>query len=379
VFQVHNRYNQAGGEDTVVRAERTVLLSGKHVVQTMEVQNPAGAAALPALAASPWNVASQRRVSALLERWTPDVAHVHNTWFRLTPSILTAIRRRGVPLVVTVHNYRMACLNGQFFRDGKICEECIGRYPVPGVRFGCYRDSVFQSGIIATSVSLGRARSFWQDAVDRFVAMTPFQRDLLIRIGVQPEKIYVKPHFSADVGTRSEPPSRSDTVVFVGRLGREKGIAGLIDAWREVAPRNLTLVVVGDGPLRAALEASKPPGVQFVGWLSRSSVLERLLSARALLFPSVWYETFGMVLIEAMAAGLPIVASSVGGVPWVVSDERQLVPPGGTWVDRLRVLDDGSYPVDELSTLNRHRFETNFSVDQGLANLERLYRSVLSS
>ena len=380
IFQVHNSYVHTGGEDTVVRTERAVLLAADHEVRTMEVQNPTGVAALPALAASMWNVASARRIAEALYTWSPDVAHIHNTWFRLSPSILRALRKRGVPIVATVHNYRMACLNGQFFRDGSICEECIGRTPLPGVRFGCYRHSVPQSGIIAASVTLGRAASFWQNTVDRFVAMTPFQKDLLVRIGLRPEKIHVKPHFTADVGKRSAPASESDVILFVGRLGREKGIRNLMLAWKKARPRNLRLVVIGDGPLRAEIEASRPSGVEMIGWASRESVHEHLLSARALVFPSVWYETFGMVLIEAMAASLPIVASDIGGIPWVLSDDRELAPPGDTdaWAGRLRELDEDSFPVDDTGTGNRDRFEQHFSTKQGLQNLERLYRDVLT-
>ncbi len=380
ILQVHNRYVHAGGEDTVVETERAVLTAAGHAVNRMEVQNPTGVSALPALAASMWNVASARRVGAVLDAWSTDIAHVHNTWFRLTPSVLGALRTRGIPVVATIHNYRAACLNGQFFRDGHVCETCIGKIPISGIRYGCYRNSNAQSAVMAASVSLGRAKHLWQDDVDRFVAMTPFQRDLLIRIGIRPEKITVKPHFTGDVGERAASPSQSDTLIFVGRLAPEKGVENLLAAWRMASPRNLRLVIIGDGPLRAQIEASKPVGIELAGWVNRDAVHEYLLNARALAFPSIWYETFGMVLIEAMAARLPVIASSIGGIPWVVSDDRQLAPPNdpGAWAERLRELDEDSFPVDDVASGNRARFDARYSIAQGLTNLERLYEEVRS-
>ena len=381
VLQIHNRYANPGGEDVVVDLERKVLRAAGHQVEALEVQNQQGLQGAVSLAASPWNVASARRLASVIEEFQPSVAHVHNTWFRLGPSIYPVLKRAGLPVVMTAHNYRLTCLNGQLFREGAVCTRCVGHYPLPGVVRSCYRDSFSQSAVMAVGVSIGRVNSFWEGFVDRLVAMTEFERDLLVEIGVPIDQIVVKPHFVEDEGTRTLPPSASDTVVFVGRLSEEKGVATLVEAWAEARPTGLRLVVIGDGPERAQLQAHAPSSVEFVGWLDRREVASWLRDARALAFPSIWYEPFGMVLIEAMATGTPVVASQLGGIPQVVGDggDELLAKPGDvqSWAGRIRALQDASVDLDAIGRTNRATYEARYSVAHGLSGLERLYQSVL--
>lgn len=361
----------------MVKAERDLLVAAGHTVRLHEAENPTSPLpTLGALAVSAWNPTAAREAGRAAAEFAPDVAHVHNTWFSLSSSVLAAIHRRGVPVVTTVHNYRLSCLNGQLYRDGAVCVDCVGRNPLPGVRHSCYRDSTLSSVAVAAAVSLGRSADFWQRQVTRFVVMTDFARTLLTTIGVAPEKVWVKPHFALDPGPRSEPPSASPTVVYVGRLSEEKGIRDLLEAWRRAHTGDLELVVVGDGPLRPRLEAALPGRVKLVGWLPADQVRETLLSARALVFPSVWYETFGVVLIEAMAAGLPVLASRIAGVPEVVG-ETMLATPGavGEWADRLGELAHDGH-IDRAGAANRAAYQERYSPEQGLSNLEALYRSV---
>jgi len=378
ILQVHNRYRQAGGEDTVVAAERRLLTEAGHRVSTFEAENPS--APLPTvgnLLLSPWNPASAAALRRHLEAGLPDVAHVHNTWYSLSSSVIPTLHRAGVPTVMTVHNYRLACLSGQLYRDGDICTDCVGRYPLAGVRHACYRGSYGASLAVAAASSLGRARSYWQPHIDRFVVMTGFARDLLVRIGIDPDKVWVKPHFAADPGPRTSPPSSSDTVLFVGRLGSEKGLMPFLDAWRQASP-GLKLRIIGDGDLRPAIEADLPPGVEIAGWIPSDRVHAEMLAARALVFPSVWYETFGMVLVEAMAAGLPVLASGIAGVAETVGDGLPHPAPGDhrSWVAGIEAL--VAADVDAVGAGNRRAYLDRYSTERGIADLEKLYTTVIS-
>ena len=288
-----------------------------------------------------------------VHRFQPDVAHIHNTWFALSPSIVPAIASQGVPIVMTLHNYRMTCINAHLLRDGIPCELCIGNSPWQGVRFKCYRDSVSGSIAAALTNSVRRLSRGW-DGVTRFLALTEFARDVYVRAGLDPDRISIKPNFVADPGPRPSPPSQSDVVLFVGRISEEKGADLAAAAWERAAPRGLRLVMIGDGSIRSHLQLQHPH-VEFLGWLDRDQVRRRLLEARALLFPSRAYEGQSMVLLEAMAAGLPILASD-----WQpIRETVQGRDPGWlreatkieSWIDGLALVADDNTVDNEGADL----------------------------
>ena len=382
ILQVHNRYRERGGEDAVVEAEASLLRSAAHEVVQVLATNPQGAlrAGLTATIA-PWNPRAARRIAKTVGHVVPDVAHVHNTWYSLSPSIQPALKRSGIPVVMTLHNYRMMCINGQLLRDGRICDICVGRGPAPGIRHRCYRDSLPQSAVAAATVVTAGSRGTW-DAVDLFFVMSRFAKRQFVLGGLAEEKIRVKPHFVADPGGRRREPSASRQVVFVGRLSPEKGLDALLEAWRMAGPSDLELLIVGSGPQRPELERTAVPGVRFTGWLPPHEVRSLLLSARALVFPSLWYETFGLVIVEAMAGGLPVLASDLGGTPELFGDRAPgwLAPPGDidAWAEAIQRIADDDAGIDRAGAVARSRYEAAFTPDKGLRLLEDGYESVLN-
>jgi glycosyltransferase involved in cell wall biosynthesis len=377
VLQLHNRYRERGGEDRVVLAEAEVLRDAGHEVVVYQVDNPGDwRRAAARLAVTPWNPVEAGRVAKLAGRVRPHVAHVHNTWFSLSPSVAGALARRAIPVVATLHNYRLLCANGQLFRCGRVCEECLGTHLLRGIKHRCYRNGVLPSALVVASLSAGRMLRSWERSVTLFVTMNEFARRLFVQAGLAEERIAVKPHFVEDPGERHARAASSDTVLYVGRLSPEKGLRTLLDAWAANRPGGLRLQVIGDGPMRAELEARAVPGVELVGWLDPAEVRARMLAARALVFPSQWYETFGLALVEGMAAGLPALASAIGGIVELVEGGAGwLVPPGGSaaWEEALPTLaDDGE--IEAAGARARSRYLARFSPAQGLANLERLYR-----
>jgi glycosyltransferase involved in cell wall biosynthesis len=377
VLQLHTPYRQPGGEDAVVRAEAEVLRRSGHEVVQYQVQNPPGAAgAIGSLVLSPWNPLQARKVQGLVERIRPDVAHVHNTWYAQSPAVLWALRRSGVPTVMTLHNYRLVCANGQLFRDGAPCEDCVGASPWHGVQHGCYRDSMVLSVPAAGTIALHDRLRTWSRTVDRFVVLSEFAAERLVRGGLPPDRIELKPNFVADPGPRAAPAAASATVLYVGRLSPEKGVQLLVEAWRELGEGPLELVVVGDGPLRERLARRPVARLRLVGQLPAAEVRRQMLAARALVLPSVWYEGQPVAVLEALAAGLPVLGSGIGGVPELLAPLGRdwLAAPGevASWVAALRALADPER-VEVASARARALYERSFSVATAAHALEGVY------
>jgi len=382
VLQVHTRYREEGGEDAVVRAEAEMLTQGGHEVIQHLARNPSRPVpSTSLLAMSWWNPLAAKELRRFAERVRPDVAHVHNTWYALSPSVLAALTDADVPVVMTLHNYRLLCANAQLFRNGGPCQDCVGSHPWHGVWHRCYHGSALASAAASATIALNRQRSTWERHVALFLTMTEFSKQRFVAGGLPDERIWVKPHSVADPGRRPALPSTSRAILYVGRLSAEKGLPVLIDAMADLREADLELLVIGDGPERSALERRAGPGVRFIGRLEPAQVRDQMLRARALAFPSVWFETFGMSVVEAMAAGLPVIASDLGGTREIVGDRAgRLVPPGdvATWRVTLRGLTDSAF-VERAGAAGRQRWELRFSPEAVLPMLEEAYRWAIRS
>lgn len=383
ILQLHARYRIPAGEDSVVDNEAAALRRAGHTVEQFVLANPTDAVgAVGALARSFHNRPVADAVRRTIAEFAPDVVHVHNTWFALSSSAVDAAGASNAPVVMTVHNYRLGCIGADLFRDGAVCTACVGRSPVRGVIHGCYRSSRLQSAVQATEIALTRRRGVLDRAIDRFVAPSQFMADRLIEIGLPENRLVVKGHFVTDPGERPAPPSRSDEVVSIGRLAPGKGLDTLLQAWNRrstIEPSApLRLAIIGDGPSAADLRADAPTTVDLPGWLSRSDVTDRLLRARALVMPSEWYEPFGMVLIEAMSAGLPVIVTTAAGARSIVGPDGAIVvtprSPDGL-ATAISGLDDDT--VDRLGAINRSTFEQRYTEPVGVRALESLYGEVV--
>lgn len=326
VLVLHNRYQLAGGEDAVVRAE-VALLSGRgHAVRLLEVSNDgiAGPASrLRAAGRAVWSFASEREVARALADDPPDVAHVHNFFPLLSPSVYRACRRAGVAVVQTLHNYRLLCPGALLFRDGAPCQDCLGRaVPWPAVLHGCYRGSRPATAPVAAMLGIHRALRTWSERVDVFVAPSRFVRDRFVEAGFPADRIEVKPHFVG--GDPVAGDGRGGYALAVGRISEEKGLRTLLAAWALLGG-DPPLRIVGEGPLLDELRRASAalPNVEWLGAQPPAEVRRLMQGAALLVAPSLCYETFAMVVIEAFAAGLPVVAAGHGAL-------AELVTPGRT-------------------------------------------------
>ena len=328
VLVVHNEYQFPGGEDEVVRQEKNLLLAAGHTVIEYRRRNDEIADyALLAKAILPmrtiWARDSCWELRRSLQEHRPDLVHFHNTFPLISPAAYYVCREAGIPVVQTLHNYRLFCPAGTFFRDGRPCEECTEHSLWRGVRYRCYRRSWAATATTASMLVFHRLRQTWTTQVDCYIALTEFARRKFIEAGLPGNKILVKPNFvHPDPGTRDR---AGDYAVFVGRLSPEKGLRALLFGWERLRNR-IPLRIVGDGPLRESLEAEKSQrglsSLSFEGWASHEEVLEVVKGARFLVFPSECYETFSMAIAEAFACAVPVIAPRLGAMAELVEDDR---------------------------------------------------------
>jgi glycosyltransferase involved in cell wall biosynthesis len=370
ILQIHNRYRQQGGEDVVVAAEHALLAGHGHELSQFIVENPRTTGhSLVAMARATWNRASADAVTAAIRAHKPDVVHVHNTWFQLSPAVVAAAHARK-PVVMTLHNYRLVCANAELLRDGHPCRLCLDGSLWNGVIHSCYRDPV-SSGLAALTIAKGRKR-VWHEGVDRYLTLSNFATSLFSDAGISTDRITVKDNFVTDPGLRVRPASEAREILFVGRLSPEKGIEQLLARHRQFVDVGLELNVIGDGPMRPLAERTLGPA--YLGPRPEAEVASHMLGARALVVPSLWYEGQPRVVLEAFAAGLPVFGSSLGALGELLAalPGNWTFDPLGEWTDALaRVGRDDEIAMASRAT--RLLWEKRFAPDQAVRSLERVY------
>ena len=325
---VHNSYQQPGGEDTVVSAERALLVrAGNEVNQYIrhnsEIQSGGTCSNIALGARTVWSSVSRNELYRLLKECKPDIVHFHNTFPLISPAAYYACRDLGVPVVQTLHNYRLFCPAAAFFRDGHVCEDCLEKSRWQAVRHACFRQSRSATSAVVTMLSFHHWYGTWTKLVDCYIALSEFSRAKFIEAGLPIEKIVVKPNFvlpEPGVGR-----GLREYAVFLGRLSEEKGLQTLLQAWAQVNP-SCTLRIIGDGPLlneiRSEISRSGFSNIRLDGRLPREESLKVLQGARILILPSNCYETFSMTIAEAYACGTPVIASRLGAIQEIVHDGR---------------------------------------------------------
>lgn len=383
IVVVHNQYQQPGGEDQVFLSEAALLENSGFSVTRYSVHNDSVATTgrIALARDSVWSKTQYRALRALFRRVRPDVVHVHNTLPIISPSVYDAARAEKAVVIQTLHNYRVVCPSGLLFRDGAPCESCVGRVVQwPGIRYACYRDSRVATGVVAAGNAFHRLRGTYRHHVDRFIALTEFSKRRFVEGGLPAELISVKPNFvSPDPGPGS---GRGGYALFVGRLSREKGLDVLLRAWRHVGAR-LPLRIVGDGPLAQEVIAwaSEIEGVSVLGRLPSAAVRELMKEAVVLVAPSVSYETFGLVAVEAFAVGTPVIASRLGALAEVVGDRRTgLHFTAGDSVALEAVANwvvENPASVHEMRSEARREYVQRYTAESNLEQLRSIYRSAL--
>lgn len=379
ILMVHNRYQIRGGEEECFEADVQLLRQHGHTVDLYEETNDHlhQLKAYQIAAQTVWSQPAYQHVQDQLISCSYDVMHVQNFFPRISPSVYYAARLAGVPVIQTLHNYRLLCPNGLFYRDGQVCTECLGKtIPYPGIQHQCYRNSLSASVGVATMLSIHNLLQTWQKSVDHYIALTNFAQQAFIDGGLPAAKITVKPHFIApDPGIGI---GQGGYFLYVGRLSVEKGLDTLLAAWERLDP-SISLKIVGDGQLSEQLESAvcRLNNVEWLGRRPMAEVHDLMGHALALVFPSKWYETFGRVAVEAFAKGTPVIASNLGAIAEVVkSDYTGLHFHPGDPEDLARQVKwviENPPAVQQMRCNARAEFEAKYTAEANYQMLMDIY------
>lgn len=378
ILLVHNRYRVRGGEDAVFDEEANLLAAHGHDVrlQVRDNRDIADRGVLRTAARSLWSGSTFRATQAQIREWRPDVVHVHNTFPLVSPSVHWASAAEGVPVVKTLHNFRLACLQGTFLRDGQPCEQCLGRSPLKGVIHRCYRDSAAQSAVLAAGIVGHKLAGTYRGRVARYIALSNSSVEKFVQAGLPRERIRVKPNAVAvpEMGTAVERRGG----LYVGRISQEKGIALLGEALRQ--SRVTGFFVIGEGDAGSWLDGSL---ANPLGLLPSDEVYRRMAQASYLVLPSIGFEQFPRVIAEAFALGLPVIASARGALQDLVEPHRTglLFEPGNAeaLADCLRWAEAHPGALLQMGERCRQRYAAEFSPEINLSALLCIYQEAGAS
>ena len=322
ILLVHCHYRLAGGEDAVFEDERRMLERHGHTVTVLESTNDVSGVskALLPLAAL-YNPAAAAQVRRLIRERDIHLVHVHNTLLRLSPAVLRAAKAAGVPVVQTLHNFRLFCPNGVLLRQGRVCEDCPRQGAACAVRHACYRDSQPLSALVAAVYGLHRAAGTFRGVT--LLTPTEFDRRKLVEFNrlcptFDEDRLFVKPN-PVTIADPGEVPVKNQ-LLYAGRLEELKGLRTVLEAWKLLGDDAPRLVVAGSGPLEGWARDNATPQVEFVGRLTRAGLHHAMAESRAVVAASLCYESFALVPAEAHALGVPVLASDLGNVGEAVTE-----------------------------------------------------------
>lgn len=324
VLVIHNRYLERGGEDEVVDSEIELLKHSGHSVIFYESSNRE-IQTLPLLNRMRyltkeivWSEKSYREIKALLKKNKPDIAHIHNIFYGISPSVYDALKEEGIPVVQTLHNYRLICPNALLYINGSVCEKCLRGNFIFSLLNRCWRNSFFLTFFLSRMLNLHSKRKTFTGKVDAFIALSKLSKDKYIEAGFPEEKIFLKPNFIGLPSRKRE--NFKEYVLFVGRVVDYKGIDTLLAAFKKL--KDYHFKIIGDGPMFSDIkeEFKNETHVELLGRLPHAETIEFIKNAAFLIFPSECYENMPRVIIESFAHGVPILASNRGVGRELVSD-----------------------------------------------------------
>lgn len=379
ILLVHNRYLFRGGEDAVFKSEVELLKDHGHEVieYVRDNRQVAKMFSLKVGLRTIWSAEDYRNIRRTIREKAPDITHIHNSFPLISPSAYYAAKKEGIPVVQTLHNYRLLCLNANFFLRGEICERCIGKkFFWPGIINGCYKGSRLTSLCVAAMLTFHRIINTYQTKVDGYIALSEFARDKFLTDNLPPHKFHIKPNFAeTDPGYRK---SEGKYLVYIGRLSQEKGVDILLEAWSKTNG-GLTLRVFGAGPLESEVKSAlkKLTGVEWMGQRPLEEIYSHLGGAQALIMPSIWFEAMPRILVECFAVGTPIIASDIGSLAGLVEDGKTglLFAPGSAdeLAEKIEWCANHPQEMEEFGKKARQEFEIKYSPDVNYKLLMNIY------
>lgn len=386
VLLVHNYYQQSGGEDTVFAAEITLLREKGHEVIEYTEHNDRirDMSKLDIAAQTLWSRYSYKRILDVLEKEKPDVVHFHNTFPLISPTAYYACSKLGIPVIQSLDNPRLLCPSANFYRNGKLCQDCLGKTPPwPGIVHACYHNSRLQTSVVASMLTLHRLIRTWNEKVDTYLVATEFYRQIFIESGIPALKIAVKPHFISPAPGVKPNLNSGDCAIFIARLDPEKGIRTMLNAWKGL---DTPLKIRGAGQLeKETVEFIQENGlnqIELLGRLSDDELGQLRQRARFLIWPSEgYYETFGLAAVECFASGTPVIASRIGIMNEIVTDRVTGLHfnPGDPDDLAAKVQWAWDHPI-EMANMGKNarlEYESKYTADRNYNMLMEIYKRVI--
>ena len=378
ILQAHNYYQQAGGEDTVVAQEKQILEKNGHEVITFYKQNEDinswnKISKLRLIKEVSWSKKVFQEVDEIIKANPVNVCHVHNTLPLISPSIYYACKSNNVPVVQTLHNYRLICTNGLLMRNGRICEECLGRSPYGAIAKKCYRNSALQTFVVARMLQKNKRMGTWEKQVDAYICLTEMAKEKFIAHGIPENKLFVKPNF-IEVSLKPE-VQKDDYLLYAGRITAEKG-AKLIQSL--ATKLDYPIKVVGEGALAADLKGIS--SIELLGRKSHAETLKLMQKAKAVLFPSLLYEGMPMTIIEAFALKTPIIASGIGAAKSMISDMETGIlfdyNSAESLIEKVNFCLNHPQEMSAMAEKAFREYENHYTAKENLKMLIKLYQSL---
>ena len=388
ILLVHSFYGSEApsGENIVFENERDLLIEKEHEVFEYTAhgdwyRNRGLYGKLVAATSVVFNLSQYVKFKYHIWKIKPDIIHVHNTFPGISPAIFWAVGKK-IPIVLTLHNYRIFCASGIPLRGDAPCTKCLDhKNPIFALRYKCYRNSVLYTIPLFLKILLHRKIGTWDNKISMYIALSSFQKKLVSKSGLPSKRVVVKSNFLKSKSKHIPHNKREDFVLFIGRLSEEKGIMIVIEAWRKMGENAPKLVVVGSGPLRSQVQQAHDAGLlHYVGNVTAQEALELNKRCRLLLFPSIWFEGFPMVLLESLSFGTPIVCSDIGSMPEIVNYGKAgvLIQPGSisSITESIESLYYDDKALDCLSQAAFMQYERHYSLEKNYESLCEIYTNI---
>lgn len=383
ILIVHNYYQVPGGEDTVVANEKKMLEDNGHKVfmytrHNDEIKESGIIKKIKLALETIYSFRTVREIKEIIRENNIDVVHVHNTLPLISPSIYNAAKDCGCKVVQTVHNFRLLCPAATFTCNGKVCEECVSKGFGCAIKNKCYRNSTLQTLIVVLMLKINRIIGSY-DKVDAYIVLTKFTRNKISEF-VKESKIFIKPNFTENPNIDVLPSKAREYFVFLGRIDELKGIKVLLDAWKNI--KNEQLLIVGSGPeelyVKNFVKENNIKNINMVGSIVNKEVKKVLSKAKAVIVPSIWYETFGMVSIEAFSVGTPVIASDIGALSNVINNSNGIrFSPKS-----IEELNNAIYKISDNNNLEKYIYESykdyceKYTKEKNYRILLKIYKSI---
>ncbi|MGA3286521.1 MAG: glycosyltransferase family 4 protein [Bacteroidota bacterium] len=381
ILIVHNAYREAGGEDTVVNQEIDLLKGyNEEVFQYRRSNKEVDEYSIWQKLGLPFNIIwsskSKKEIEDIIVKIKPDVVHFHNTFFQISPAPYYSCRRLRIPVVQTIQNYRFLCPAATFYRDGAVCEKCLGKtMPISGMIHGCYHHSKAASGVVASMLTIHNKLNTFYSCIDELIAVTEFAKQKFIDAGFPAQRISVKANIiSPDPGMKSVLGSYA---IFIGRFVEEKGVMTLLQA---LEGSSVPIKLLGSGKLEETVKkyAGMSLGKEVMEWAPRDIMFDTLKQARFLVFPSEWYEGFPLAIAEAFACGVPVISSNIGSMSEIIEHGKNgLFFRAGDAKDLKTKIEWAWNHPEELQKMGeraRQEYEERYTPERNYQSLLEIYK-----